>query len=533
MGSVISSVVKTCEKLKKLFTPARKFIDSTNDFSNGNKNILFIKKEEFPKSHDNGNTEVSNYNKYYGYNPPSNKFQKTLLTSENFKDFISITTKMSAGRTSNISDLSNYSIIGHKLTNNSNINYNYNLNSRNKYFGQLGSSKEFNFTYPHDKFIQKSFSDQKIKCKLEDFTIIKLLGRGTFGKVLLVRNVKDSKLYAMKVLKKQKLYKTNQINHTKTEREILEKINHPFIVKLQFAFQTEENLYIVTEFMQGGELFYHLKKESYFPETRVKIYLSEIVLAIEHLHKNKIIYRDLKPENILLDLDGHIKLADFGLSKFFNNQVNKATNSCNHNNLHEVLSNKSENSENSDKAFTLCGTPEYLAPEILIGKGYDKSVDWWSLGVLSFEMLCGHSPFKRRRDRKLSLNYYSTPIEFISENIISDNAKNLVLGFLKKEPSERLSNLNEIKSHPFFQEIDWEATFNKKTNPIFVPKNYVKNEEDLALFDKTFTESALSNCEGKLSKHKLNRVNNNEKSKKIIDEFENFSFVREDIGVSS
>jgi serine/threonine protein kinase len=146
-------------------------------------------------------------------------------------------------------------------------------------------------------------------------------------------------------------------------------------------------------------------------------------------------------------------------------------------------------------------------------------------------MLCGHSPFKRRKDRKLSLNYYSTPIEFKSENLISDHAKNLVLGFLKKDPNERLSNLNEIKSHPFFQDIDWELTLSKNTNPQFVPKNYVRNEEDVTLFDKTFTEEALSNCEGKLSKHKTNTLN--EKSKKIYDEFENFSFEREDIGVTS
>jgi serine/threonine protein kinase len=338
----------------------------------------------------------------------------------------------------------------------------------------------------------------------------------------------------MKVLKKYRLFKTNQIYHTKTEREILEKINHPFIVKLHFAFQTDEKLYLVTEFMQGGELFFHLKKEKIFNEEKVKAYVSEIILAIEHLHKNKIIYRDLKPENILLDIDGHIKLTDFGLSKFF------TISNSNYNNTslvdNSITSNDNDNISNySDKAFTLCGTPEYLAPEILIGKGYDKSVDWWSLGVLIHEMLIGASPFKRRRER-LDLSYY-TPV--IISKKISENAKDLILNLLKHEPNERLSDSREIKNHEFFKDVDWERVLMRECKPQFVPKVYLKSEEDVCLFDKNFTMASLSDDEYKGEKFTENQKNlkNEEifkkfeknKIRKIKDDFENFSFTREDI----
>lgn len=365
---------------------------------------------------------------------------------------------------------------------------------------------------------------------LHDFRIIKTLGKGSFGKVVLVQHKELKTYYAMKILLKEQLKQTNQILHTKSEREILEKINHPFIIKLIFAFQNPEKLFIVTQYMCGGEIFYHLRKEGKFTEARTRLYLAEIVLALEHLHQNCIIYRDLKPENILLDKQGHIKLTDFGLSKILkgsssnsnlnnNNNLIKSNNNNNNNNLNKNSKNnnnfpsepKTENNfptttkhDNESisindtsltssfasvysRAYTICGTPEYLAPEILNGKGYDKAVDWWSLGVVAYEMLCGYSPYKENKF-KLDVNVYKKPI--VKESFLSDAAFDLLTRLLEVDPSKRLgAGLNdseEIKRHPFFKGINWKLVYEKKCKPAFIPN--VKYDEDLSNFDKMFTD---------------------------------------------
>jgi serine/threonine protein kinase len=339
-------------------------------------------------------------------------------------------------------------------------------------------------------------STTSFKIGLKDFDILKVLGKGSFGTVFLVRKRDSRKIYAMKVLHKDKLQKTKQITHTKTEREIMEKITHPFIVKLQYAFQNEANLYFVTEFMQGGELFFHLKAHGPFKEGKALLYICEIILALEHLHKHKIIYRDLKPENILLDKSGHIKLTDFGLSKYSKNYEHLET-----------------------KAFTICGTPEYLAPEILLGKGYDKTVDWWSLGVLIYEMLIGLSPF-RKHGRMLDIKNYYQPFTIPNE-IVSKEMEKLILGLLKVEPSERLGNgpddADEIKGHPCFVKVKWDDILERKIAPAFKPE--LKGEDDLIYFDKFFTDMRVDTNE-------INRKNKfflREKDKS--NDFENFSFV--------
>ena len=276
----------------------------------------------------------------------------------------------------------------------------------------------------------------------EDFDEIKLLGRGSFGKVLLVRYKNNGKLYAMKVLKKSVIKRKREEVHTKTERKILEQINHPFIMSLYFAFQDDKKLYLITEFMQGGELFYHLHREKYFSNDKTKFYSAEIVLALEHLHKNNCIYRDLKPENILFDKEGHIKITDFGLSKV-------------------MLESSSES-----KAFTICGTPEYLAPEILENKGYDKSVDWWSLGAVIYEMLVGYSPFKLKKGQQLSIEHYKRPIPLF--NHFTPEAKKIIRELLVVDPKKRLgygkNGTDNIKSHPFFNGINWEDMYNIYTH---------------------------------------------------------------------
>lgn len=204
---------------------------------------------------------------------------------------------------------------------------------------------------------------------IDDFQLLKVVGRGSFGKVYMARKKDDNKIYAVKTLKKDFIIRTNQVNNTKIERDIMQQISHPFVVKLHYAFQSTESLYFVTDFLNGGELFFHLCNEIRFSEDRARFYAAQIVLALAHLHSKGIIYRDLKPENVLLDSEGHLKLTDFGLSKVKQPE--------------EGLTN------------TFCGTPEYLAPEVIKANGHSFKVDWWSLGMLTYEMISGINPFKQ------------------------------------------------------------------------------------------------------------------------------------------
>lgn len=331
--------------------------------------------------------------------------------------------------------------------------------------------------------------------QLEDFKILKLIGIGSFGKVFLVKSLKDKKLYAMKVLFKDKILKKRQAINTMNERTILEKMNCPFIVKLYYAFQDNNKLYLVTEFMQGGELFYFLKKRRKIPEKEVTLYAAEIILALEHLHKHNIIYRDLKPENILLDDKGFIKLTDFGLSKI-------------------LLESQQEESE---KAYTFCGTLEYLAPEVIKGKGYGKEVDWWSFGVVLYEMLTGKILFKRKIQTIFDFQNFLKPINISTENITPE-AKDILLLLLNIETEQRLTNITKIKCHPFFSDIDWNEISNKRVTHAYVPT--IKSPEDVDNFDPRFTNNNKDFIA-------LYHYQNKKKIKKIHKyEFDNYSFVR-------
>lgn len=204
------------------------------------------------------------------------------------------------------------------------------------------------------------------------FTILKLLGVGEYSKVFLVQKQNSSSLFAMKILKKRELDEKKQKFHTISEKNILQSSKSPFIVKLKYSFQDTKNLYLVMEFIQGGELLNQLRKQGKFTEDEAKFYICEILLAIEYLHNNGVIYRDLKPENVLIDDEGHIKLTDFGLSFKGIDDLNS-------------------------QAYTICGSDYYLAPEVIKNQGYNKSVDYWSLGVLFYEMITGFSPFRAER----------------------------------------------------------------------------------------------------------------------------------------
>jgi serine/threonine protein kinase len=311
-----------------------------------------------------------------------------------------------------------------------------------------------------DAFQAKEF---KSKVTLNDFQVIKMLGKGAFGKVLLVYNEELKKYFAMKTLKKANIKKYQQTKHTKEERKILEKIDYPFISKLYYAFQNDKKLYMITEYMPGGEMFYHLHNNDHFSENKARFYIAEIVLAIDHLHKNNILYRDLKPENILLDELGHIKLTDFGLSKIMNN-IEK------------------------DKTYTICGTPIYVAPEVLTGQGYNKLVDWWSLGVLLYEFLAGYSPYKEARV-KIDIKIYKKKLE--QDPLISDCAFDLIKKLCTFDVNKRIGkNVADIKNHSFFKDIDWIKLEKKEITPPYKPK--IKYAGDVGNFDTMFTEMSLN-----------------------------------------
>jgi protein-serine/threonine kinase len=290
----------------------------------------------------------------------------------------------------------------------------------------------------------------------------------------------------MKILDKKILKIKKQQNHTKTERDLMVKINCPFIVNIKSAFQDDTNLYLVSEFMQGGDMFFHLHDGQIiiFSNEKTKFYMIELVLALVFLHKNNMVYRDLKPENILLDSEGHVKLTDFGLSKILEDE--------------------------DDKAFTLCGTPQYLAPEVLLRQGYDKMVDWWSLGCVMYEMLCGCLPFAIKRGLKLSMKIYEKKIVFPKN--IDKNAKDLIEKLLVVNPKNRIgygpNGSEDIKNHPFFNGVDWDLAFEKKLTPPFVPK--LKSDVDLRYFDNMFTDEPIGGPKRKVTIRDRDREPSNE-----------------------
>jgi len=299
----------------------------------------------------------------------------------------------------------------------------------------------------------------------QDFELRKVLGKGGYGKVFQVRKLTSDdkgKIFAMKVLKKATIVRNSKDTaHTKAERNILEAVKHPFIVDLLYAFQTKGKLYLILEYLSGGELFMHLEREGIFHEDTACFYVSEITLALEHLHGQGIIYRDLKPENILLDATGHVKLTDFGLCK--------------------------ESIDEETVTHTFCGTIEYMAPEILTRTGHGKAVDWWSLGALMYDMLTGAPPFTAENRKKtiekilkgkLNLPPYLTP-----------DARDLIKKLLKRQINLRLgsglADAEPIKCHPFFKHINWADVIGKKLDPPFRP--VLTSEDDTSQFDTNFT----------------------------------------------
>ncbi|KAG1254426.1 hypothetical protein G6F68_010855 [Rhizopus microsporus] len=269
----------------------------------------------------------------------------------------------------------------------------------------------------------------KPKLKLDDFNLLRTLGTGSFGRVHLSQSKHNHRYYAIKVLKKTEVVRLKQVEHTNNEKHILESVAYPFLVNLWGTFQDDANLYMVMDYVPGGELFSILRKQKKFSEQAAKFYAAEVVLALAYLHEQDIVYRDLKPENILVDDRGHVKLTDFGFAKRI-----------------------------EDTTWTVCGTPDYLAPEIIISKGYTKAVDWWGLGVLIFEMVTGKAPFIDKNPVNLYQKILECRVEWPEE--MSGDLKDLLQNLLTSDLEVRFTS-QEIKKHAWFSDIDFDQVLKR------------------------------------------------------------------------
>ncbi|XP_059627862.1 serine/threonine-protein kinase AtPK2/AtPK19-like [Cornus florida] len=317
-----------------------------------------------------------------------------------------------------------------------------------------------------EKFVVHVDSNS-LKCErvgLEDFEVLKVVGQGAFAKVYQVRKRGSSEIFAMKVMRKDKIMDKNHAEYMKAERDILTTVDHPFIVQLRYSFQTKYRLYLVLDFVNGGHLFFQLYRQGLFREDLARIYAAEMVSAVAHLHANGIMHRDLKPENILLDADGHAMLTDFGLAKQF---------------VEDTRSN------------SLCGTLEYMSPEIVLGKGHDKAADWWSVGILLYEMLTGKAPFTGGNRQKIQQKIIKDKIKL--PTFLSSEAHSLLRGLLQKEASKRLGSgpggSEEIKGHKWFRSINWKKLDAREIQPSFLPE--VAGKQCIANFEECWTNMPL------------------------------------------
>lgn len=309
----------------------------------------------------------------------------------------------------------------------------------------------------------------------------------------------------MKVLSKQLLISQNEVAHTLSERNVLvHTLSNPFIVTLKFSFQTADHLFLVMDYIPGGELFTYLQKEQYFNEARAKFYIAELVLALEHIHAHQVVYRDLKPENILLDAQGHVALTDFGLCK--------------------------ELKRDNDTTSTFCGTSEYLAPEMVRQEPYTKTVDWWALGILLYEILTGGPPFHSVHLDVLYRKICKAPLKFPSHPPLSPEAKDLICRLLDRNPETRLGakhDAQEIKEHEFFKDVQWDSLAQKQTRPPFKPalKNQKQQQQQQSQFQH-LPSPMLKQHPSFLAVRKT--ITASPLSSSTQSAFKNFSYVRDD-----
>ena len=289
--------------------------------------------------------------------------------------------------------------------------------------------------------------------KLSDYEIGETLGTGSFGRVRISKNRKTNEYVAMKIMKKVEILKSKQADHIANEIKILSMIDHPFVIKFDGFTQDDKYLYLALELINGWELFTYLRGVGRFPVDQARVYIAQIVSIFEYLHSKNIIYRDLKPENILIHKSGYLKLTDFGFAKIV-----------------------------EGRTYTLCGTPEYLAPEIILNKGHGKPVDWWTCGILLYEMIAGIDPFSDDDPMMVYQKILKGKIKFPSG--FDSNAKSLVKHLLESDLTKRYGNLKggvkDIKGHRFFKELNWEKLINMELTPPYIPK--VKSASDISNF---------------------------------------------------
>jgi serine/threonine protein kinase len=305
---------------------------------------------------------------------------------------------------------------------------------------------------------------------INDFSFVANIGRGTYGIVQLVRHKGNGELYAMKTMSKRVIADYGQIDQILRERSVLLKPMHPFLVGAHFTFQTDTKLFMVLDYVPGGELFGRLKYEHHFSESRAKLYAAEILLGLGHLHSNGLVYRDLKPENILVDADGHLRITDFGLVKADLTHYRSTT-------------------------TTFCGTPQYMAPEVLLRQPYTKAVDWWAFGILVYEMLIGLPPFWDENREAVYQKVLNDRVFF--PFLLSAEAEDLILSLLDRDPTTRLGagpeDFEEIKAHPFFAGLFWPTVLAKAVETEWQPE--IKHATDVSNFDEEFTQGGAGTFE--------------------------------------
>ncbi|XP_040572393.1 cAMP-dependent protein kinase catalytic subunit 3 [Lepeophtheirus salmonis] len=313
------------------------------------------------------------------------------------------------------------------------------------------SSLNNHLSYPHRYF---SFSQNSLLFRLEDFELRETIGTGTFARVCLVKHKFTHAYYALKILSIKDVVRLKQVEHVKNETNILSELRHPYIVNLVWKYKDPKFLYMVFPYISGGELFSYLRTAGRFNVPTSLFYISEIVCALEYLHSQSIVYRDLKPENLLLDRDGHLKITDFGFAKRI-----------------------------SDRTWTLCGTPEYLAPEIIQSKGHNRAVDWWSLGILIYEMLAGYPPFFDDNPFGIYEKILGGKIDWPRQ--MEPVTKDLIKKLLVQDRTKRLGNMKngaeDVKKHRWFKSLDWDDVLNKKYKPPIIPN--VRHEGDTKNYD--------------------------------------------------
>ncbi|KAI7782124.1 hypothetical protein LA080_013800 [Diaporthe eres] len=316
------------------------------------------------------------------------------------------------------------------------------------------------------------------KLQLDDFAKVRTLGTGTFARVCLVRlaspknEAERSRVFALKILRKTEVIKLKQIDHVRHERAILGEVSgHPFITNLLASFSDRESLYLLLDYVPGGELFSYLRKFRRFDEKMARFYAAEIVLVLEYLHEQQggVAYRDLKPENLLLDEEGHIKLVDFGFAKRLGGR------------------------DGASETYTLCGTPEYLAPEVIHNKGHTTAVDWWALGILIYEFLTGYPPFWHQNPIEIYKQIVEKPVIFPQEPPISHEAQDIIRSFCNADRSRRLGNVSggakRVKEHPFFRGVNWDDVFNRRHRGPIIPP--IRFPGDAQCFDIYPEEDAI------------------------------------------